>query len=159
MFLINSKNELAVIYNDKSVLENHHISFTFKLMSEHDCEIFENLNNTELKDVRKKMIQMVLGTDLAVHFYELGNFRGKVRNMSKLIFNNLVDEGCDITEEDKNHLMANCLHFADVSNQTKKWDVMFKWTEFLYDEFWNQVLSVLNFREIRKELWDCLWDF
>jgi calcium/calmodulin-dependent 3',5'-cyclic nucleotide phosphodiesterase len=81
MFLINSKNPLAIVYNDKSVLENHHISYTFRLLSEPNCEIFENLNNTELKDIRKKMINMVLSTDLAVHFYELGNFKAKTRSI------------------------------------------------------------------------------
>ena len=35
-------------------------------------------------------------------------------------------------------ILSNALHFADISNQTKKWDVCFKWTEYLYEEFWNQ---------------------
>jgi hypothetical protein len=45
----------------------------------------------------------------------------------------------EITEEDKICLMSNAVHFSDISNQTKKWDVCFKWTEFLYEEFWLQV--------------------
>jgi hypothetical protein len=51
-----------------------------------------------------------------------------------------VDNPASLTEEDKNLLIANVLHFADISNQTKKWDVCFTWTEYLYEEFWNQVL-------------------
>jgi hypothetical protein len=83
MFLINSKNRLAILYNDKSILENHHISYTFRLLQENDSEVFENLNNDELKAIRKKMIHMILSTDLSVHFYELGNFKAKTRNFCK----------------------------------------------------------------------------
>jgi hypothetical protein len=43
-----------------------------------------------------------------------------------------------MTEDDKIMILSNALHFADISNQTKKWDVCFKWTEYLYEEFWNQ---------------------
>jgi hypothetical protein len=138
MYLINSKDRLSLLYNDKSILENHHISYTFRLLQENDSEIFENLSNAEVKDIRKKMIQMVLATDLSVHFYELGNFKAKIRS--------LVDNpGNSPSEEDKNLIMANVMHFADISNQTKKWDVCFLWTEYLYEEFWNQVWVVLTF--------------
>jgi hypothetical protein len=79
MYLINSKNDLSILYNDKSILENHHVSYTFRLLEEKDCEIFENINSTERKDIRKKMIQSILCTDLSVHFYELGNCKNKIK--------------------------------------------------------------------------------
>ena len=82
MFLINNRDDLSILYNDKSVLENHHISLTFRLFKEKDCEIFENICNSDLKEIRKKMISMVLCTDLAVHFKELGNFKTKVHTLS-----------------------------------------------------------------------------
>jgi hypothetical protein len=82
MFLINNKDDLAIMYNDKSGLENHHISLTFKLLKEKDCEIFENISNADMKEIRKKMISTVLCTDLAVHFKELGNFKTKVHSLS-----------------------------------------------------------------------------
>jgi cAMP-specific phosphodiesterase 4 len=84
MYLINSKDELAILYNDKSILENHHVSYTFKLLEEKDCEIFENISQVDRKDIRKKMINSVLCTDLSVHFYELGNCKTKIKNIGNI---------------------------------------------------------------------------
>jgi hypothetical protein len=85
MFLINNKSDLAIMYNDKSILENHHISLTFRILKEKDCEIFDNISNSDMKEIRRKMISMVLGTDLAVHFKELGNFKTKVHTLSIIV--------------------------------------------------------------------------
>lgn len=32
VFLINTKNKMALRYNDKSVLENHHVALAFDIM-------------------------------------------------------------------------------------------------------------------------------
>jgi hypothetical protein len=81
-YLISTGSELAINYNDKSVLENHHVSFTFKVLNDKEYNIFENFTPTEYKQIRKLMINIVLCTDLATHFYELGNFKGRVVTLS-----------------------------------------------------------------------------
>jgi hypothetical protein len=80
--LISTGHELAVNYNDKSVLENHHVSFTFKILMDKELNILENLSQNDFKQMRKMMIQFVLCTDLACHFYELGNFKARVLALS-----------------------------------------------------------------------------
>jgi len=130
-YLISTNNDLAVNYNDKSVLENHHISFTFKILQDKELNILENLSSSEYKQMRKLMINFVLCTDLASHFYELGSFKTRVLALRENDFENISDE-------DKLALLSNSMHFADISNQTKKWDICHKWTEFLYEEFFLQ---------------------
>jgi hypothetical protein len=45
IFLINSKSELAILYNDKSPLENHHVSKSYRIMiGEPGMNIFEHIN-------------------------------------------------------------------------------------------------------------------
>ncbi|NWY93662.1 PDE4D phosphodiesterase, partial [Agelaius phoeniceus] len=46
-FLINTNSELALLYNDESVLENHHLAVGFKLLQEQDCDIFQNLSRRQ----------------------------------------------------------------------------------------------------------------
>ncbi|CAN0022916.1 unnamed protein product, partial [Bubo scandiacus] len=49
-FLINTNSELALMYNDESVLENHHLAVGFKLLQEENCDIFQNLSRRQRQD-------------------------------------------------------------------------------------------------------------
>ncbi|NXN92890.1 PDE1B phosphodiesterase, partial [Rhinopomastus cyanomelas] len=46
-FHIQTKSDCAILYNDRSVLENHHISAAFRLMQEAEMNIFTNLTKDE----------------------------------------------------------------------------------------------------------------
>jgi len=54
--------ELALMYNDESVLENHHLAVAFKLLQNPDCDIFINLNKKQRQTLRKMVIDMVSET-------------------------------------------------------------------------------------------------
>ena len=54
-----SGSELALMYNDESVLENHHLAVAFKLLQNPDCDIFVNLNRKQRQTLRKMVIDMV----------------------------------------------------------------------------------------------------
>ena len=47
IFEVNSASKLAYRYSDISVLENHHIATTFKIMSYENANILKNLNFME----------------------------------------------------------------------------------------------------------------
>ena len=47
------------MYNDESVLENHHLAVAFKLLQNQDCDIFENLSKKQKQTLRKMVIDMV----------------------------------------------------------------------------------------------------
>ena len=47
------------MYNDESVLENHHLAVAFKLLQNPDCDIFVNLNRKQRQTLRKMVIDMV----------------------------------------------------------------------------------------------------
>ena len=47
------------MYNDESVLENHHLAVAFQLLQHEDCDIFENLSRKERQTIRKMIIDTV----------------------------------------------------------------------------------------------------
>lgn len=49
------------MYNDASVLENHHLAVGFKLLQEENCDIFQNLSKKQRQSLRKMAIDMVRG--------------------------------------------------------------------------------------------------
>lgn len=41
------RSDCAILYNDRSVLENHHISAVFRMMQDEEMNIFVNLTKDE----------------------------------------------------------------------------------------------------------------
>ena len=47
------------MYNDESVLENHHLAVGFKLLQGENCDIFQNLSKKQRQNLRRMIIEMV----------------------------------------------------------------------------------------------------
>ena len=64
---------MAVRHNDVSVLENHHLAASFKIMHDRpECNWAVKMTRDQFKRVRHVIIQTVLMTDMSKHFIELG---------------------------------------------------------------------------------------
>lgn len=126
-YLVESKHELALWYNDISVLENHHIGASFKLMVKEETAIFENFSTEHFKEIWKKMIEMVLATDMQKHFTDIAKFKSWS-----------TAEDFAPAEGDKSFCMQIMIHLADLNNATKPFEVSRLWTGLLYDEFLKQ---------------------
>lgn len=75
-FLIETQHEWAVTYNDTSVCENHHVASVFETMkTKTGCNIFENMSLSEYKLCRKKILKMVIATDMSLHFDYVNKFK------------------------------------------------------------------------------------
>lgn len=69
----------AVLYNDRSVLENHHAASAWNLFMSHpDYNFLVNLDHVEFKRFRFLVIEAILATDLKKHFDFLAEFNAKV---------------------------------------------------------------------------------
>lgn len=127
MFLVESRLQWAIDYNDKSPLENHHIASTFNVIQREEYSIFRNLSTSEFKEVRKNMIELVLATDAAMHFTELAKFKSRVSA-----------DDFSPGKDDKLTVLKMAVHLSDISNPAKNFDLAFIWTGLLYDEFFKQ---------------------
>jgi hypothetical protein len=89
VYHVNTGGSYAIVYNgirisrflsflDKSVLENHHISATFKILKEDEFNIFKKFSKDNYKQVRERMIAMVLSTDMTQHFTDVAQLKGKL---------------------------------------------------------------------------------
>jgi len=69
IFEIKNRSKLAMLYNDQSVLENHHAASLFFLLENNlnDCNIFSGLSKDELNIARKVIIECILSTDNSKH--------------------------------------------------------------------------------------------
>ena len=63
-FLIKSHDDLAVLYNDHSPMENHHLASAFGLMKDDSYDFLKGLQPKLRTNLRKQVIDMVLATDM-----------------------------------------------------------------------------------------------
>eukprot|EP01066_Platyproteum_vivax_P015090 Platyproteum_vivax@DN6711_c0_g1_i1.p1 len=133
VFLVKTKDNLAVRYNDQAVLENFHVASVFKLVrKDPSCNIFQNLSASRYATLRETLIQLVLGTDMTQHFTQLAKLNLKVHDTSCYFMEK------ELSAEDKNLTMSVVLHACDVSNPAKPLNVGLDWTKRVMAEFFEQ---------------------
>uniref|UniRef100_A0A1B0DP25 Phosphodiesterase n=1 Tax=Phlebotomus papatasi TaxID=29031 RepID=A0A1B0DP25_PHLPP len=74
-FHVKSGSDTAMLYNDRAVLENHHLSAAFRVLKEDECNVLQNLTRDEFRELRSLIIDMVLATDMSFHFQQIKNMR------------------------------------------------------------------------------------
>ncbi|XP_031239645.1 cGMP-inhibited 3',5'-cyclic phosphodiesterase A isoform X1 [Mastomys coucha] len=129
-FLVATGAPQAVLYNDRSVLENHHAAAAWNLfMSRPEYNFLVNLDHVEFKHFRFLVIEAILATDLKKHFDFVAKFNAKVND----------DVGIDWTNENDRLLVCQmCIKLADINGPAKCKDLHLRWTEGIASEFYEQ---------------------
>ena len=120
--MVNTSSEIAFQYNDISVLENYHIAEAFRIMRLPECNIFEHLEPSEFRTIRRLMIEMVLATDMSKHGETVANIGTKFEDVA----------------ENKPFVLALILHASDISHAIRPFDVTYQWTVAIQTEFFAQ---------------------
>ncbi|EGT53509.1 hypothetical protein CAEBREN_31468 [Caenorhabditis brenneri] len=133
-YLINSNNELAIMYNDESVLEQHHLAVAFKLLQDGNCDFLANLSRKQRLQFRKIVIDMVLATDMSKHMSLLADLKTMVE-AKKVAGNNII-----VLDKynDKIQVLQSMIHLADLSNPTKPIELYQQWNQRIMEEYWRQ---------------------
>lgn len=148
IFLVETRHELALCYNDRSPLENMHASNMFKICNDEESNVFKNLGKEEYKKARKVCVSTILHTDNCHHFemvktvreiYELNSAtceaHAEICGRGKTAQKDYVEEVMLPFMETWLQLF---LHLADVSNPLKPWIVCQAWAGRVLDEFFAQ---------------------
>ncbi|XP_063164567.1 cGMP-inhibited 3',5'-cyclic phosphodiesterase 3A [Candoia aspera] len=129
-FLVATSAPQAVLYNDRSVLENHHAAAAWNLfMSRPEYNFLVHLDHVEFKHFRFLVIEAILATDLKKHFDFVAKFNAKVND----------DVGIDWTNENDRLLVCQmCIKLADINGPAKCKELHLQWTEGIVNEFYEQ---------------------
>ncbi|XP_040415560.1 cGMP-inhibited 3',5'-cyclic phosphodiesterase B isoform X1 [Cygnus olor] len=131
-FLVATNAPQAVLYNDRSVLENHHAASAWNLfLSRPEYNFLSNLDHVEFKRFRFLVIEAILATDLKKHFDFLAEFNAKV--------NDINSHGIEWSNENDRLLVCQiCIKLADINGPAKVRELHLKWTEGIVNEFYEQ---------------------
>eukprot|EP00300_Choanocystis_sp_HF-7_P017865 c19859_g1_i2.p1 GENE.c19859_g1_i2~~c19859_g1_i2.p1 ORF type:complete len:492 (-),score=80.63 c19859_g1_i2:121-1470(-) len=131
-FMIKSGHELALRYNDRSVLENHHVSSGLVILQQPENNFLAHMDRLRFIDFRQLVISMVLSTDMSNHFQLQARFATEFE--SSLQEHTLT---CKDTAA-RQLLLEQLLHCADLSNTGKPFPLAAKWGAKVVTEFYNQ---------------------
>ncbi|XP_048868187.1 dual specificity calcium/calmodulin-dependent 3',5'-cyclic nucleotide phosphodiesterase 1A isoform X1 [Brienomyrus brachyistius] len=123
-FHIQTRSDTAILYNDRAVLESHHVSAAYRLLQDDDeMNILYNLSKDDWRELRALVVEMVLATDMSCHFQQVKAMKNSLQQ----------PEGID-----KPKALSLLLHTADISHPAKHWDLHHRWTMSLLEEFFRQ---------------------
>lgn len=127
-YQVHANSYLTTIYNDRSVLENHHCAQTFQIIrKDNKFNIFQNMTKDQQRDARLTMVSMIISTDMTNH--------GKYVKQ----FNSRIEAGSDFkSKEDIRIALQIAIKMADVSNPSRPLYLYLQWTEKITYEFFRQ---------------------
>lgn len=125
---------MALMYNDESVLENHHLAVAFKLLQNSNCDILASLSAKQRQTMRKMTIDMVLATDMSKHMSLLADLKTMVETKK------VAGSGVILLDNynDRIQVLQNMVHCSDLSNPTKPLEIYRRWVDRIMEEFFRQ---------------------
>ncbi|XP_015117340.1 uncharacterized protein LOC107041345 isoform X2 [Diachasma alloeum] len=125
-FLVATSNHLATLYENTSVLENHHWRSAIACLLE--SGVSEQLSPEIRAKLQRYISSLILATDITRQQEFLTRFR------TYLDTNTLDME----RSEDRHFILQISLKCADISNPCRPWDISRKWAYKVCEEFFRQ---------------------
>jgi len=125
-----SGSKLSILYNDISVLEQHHTaSFFFLLENEkRNCNVLMDLNPELKQEYRNIILEQILYTDMSKH----GELCKIIKELGQL---DPADR--DMGGANKRIMLKALVHATDIGNPTRVFDVAKMWGLKIVSEFFN----------------------
>ncbi|KAL6443326.1 hypothetical protein ACFW04_002898 [Cataglyphis niger] len=125
-FLVATSNHLAALYQNTSVLENHHWRSAIGCLL--DSGVSAELPADVRSELQRHISSLILATDITRQQEFLTRFRDYLNNNS-----------LDMKRaEDRHFILQIALKCADISNPCRPWDISRKWSYKVCEEFFRQ---------------------
>eukprot|EP01064_Diplonema_japonicum_P027157 TRINITY_DN389_c0_g1_i9.p1 TRINITY_DN389_c0_g1~~TRINITY_DN389_c0_g1_i9.p1 ORF type:complete len:656 (+),score=86.54 TRINITY_DN389_c0_g1_i9:147-2114(+) len=119
---------LGILYNDRSILENHHCACVFEMMRHPKYNILASLNDDQKKEVRDTIVEMLLSTDMGNHAKIFSQFRRRLAE----------NPDWHSRRDDVRLAMVMAIKMADISNCSRPQELYLRWAECIASEFYTQ---------------------
>ncbi|GMH44924.1 hypothetical protein BSKO_12881 [Bryopsis sp. KO-2023] len=138
-YLVKSADVLALRYNDRSPLENHHLAGAFQVFRHPECFFMGKLSPSDISRFRQLCIDMVLATDMKQHFSILSQFQAKLKILTTTTpVGELTPEDMKMDENQLSLVLQIALKCSDVGHLACSRVVHKKWVALLEEEFFRQ---------------------
>jgi CheY-like chemotaxis protein len=126
-FLVKTESDLAMLYNNRSILENCHSFLLFRLLSTRpELNILANFSKDDIVTVRSILTDCILSTDPGLHNSYVSKLSGMDIQMLDM-------------PEQKMLVLQCIIKMADISNVARKWDSSgYRWSCLVSQEFFKQ---------------------
>lgn len=147
-FLVRTKDELALLHNDASPLENMHAATLYELMRDPAVNILSGLDEEQWNSCRKQILVCIIKTDMSFHFETLKKL-DMFEEVNGIFITEFISKraggeadfpvpNCLSDPNNRLLLLETMLHAADLSNPLKPKAVYKKWVDRVTDEFFSQ---------------------
>eukprot|EP00741_Cyanophora_paradoxa_P015662 tig00020903_g15119.t1 len=158
-FEIATQSELAMLYNDQSMLENHSLALSFAALRSPATDFVSHLPKDQRAEFRRIIVGAVLATDMARHFEKVAEFKARVvastlqtppDSPGGQSSTGSAGDGetsrrgsgaaqfAPLTAADRGLFIALCLKVADISNAGRPKYQHVEWTSRVSEEFFLQ---------------------
>ena len=139
-YLVNSGSDLAVTYNDVSVLEHMHCSEAFQLLKQTELDFMGNFDRAAKSEFRTFVVEAILGTDMKFHFATVAEMVTWISTAQKANESKWFQPNANAGPSIKDRLFfcKVLVHLADISTPARPLPIVLEWTERLFEEFYNQ---------------------
>eukprot|EP00727_Mastigamoeba_balamuthi_P010744 m51a1_g6292 putative high affinity camp-specific and ibmx-insensitive 3 -cyclic phosphodiesterase 8a-like (823) ;mRNA; f:258424-261293 len=129
-----ARTDLALLYNDASVLENHHAATAFRVMRAH--RLLDRLDGASYAALRKNVIGLILATDMGHHFQIISEFKSLTAAAAAGGLEGSVSGSALLgNEEAKFSAMKMLMKLADASNSARPQPAVAEWAKRVQEEF------------------------
>jgi 3',5'-cyclic-nucleotide phosphodiesterase len=130
-FLVATHAPLALLFNDRSVLENLHGAALSRILLAY-------WPATQEPTMRKIILELVLSTDMALHFDYMSRFKEIDALRTAAAQGKHASAGSDVIDRLRSTIFAGLVKCADICNVARPLQVSKLWSSVLLREFFNQ---------------------